>query len=140
MAFAIQWSPWLDSPKIEALAPEQPHFWGVPNFALRLVYGWDHRAIKRIVTSGKWTGTPDELLDHIAEGVILWPRGLPIREAADWVHTLIHTTIRGTKFAQQDHTCGGAAEIAAITTDRPFRWVCHKPLDSALVTAEERHR
>lgn len=71
MAYAIQWSAWLDSPKIEALALEQPHFWGVPNFALRLVYGWDHRAINRIVTSGRWTGTPDELLDHMAEGVIL---------------------------------------------------------------------
>ena len=140
MAYAIEWSPWLDSPKINPLGPEQPHTWGVPNFALRLIYGWDHRAIDRIVTSGMWTGTLDELLDHMTDGVILWPRGLPIREAVDWVHTLIHTTIRGTKFAQGDHTCGGAVEIAAITTDRPFRWVCHKPLDSALVTAEERNR
>ena len=135
--FAIDWAPWLDAPALRDLRLEQPYHWGVPEFALRLIYGWDHRAVDTIMASGKWTGTPEEFLDLLAGSVVVWPRRLPIREAADWIHTLIHTTIRGTKFAQRAHACGGPIEIAAISSDRPFRWVCHKRLDSALVTAEE---
>lgn len=136
--FTIEWAPWLDVPTVTELRGEQPYHWGVPQFALRLIYGWDHRAVEKIITSGKWTGTPEEILDLLADGAVVWPRRLPIREAVDWIHTLIHTTIRGTKFAQRAHACGGPIEIAAISADRPFRWVCHKRLDSALVTSEGR--
>lgn len=64
------------------------------------------------------------------------PTNLPLREAIDWIHTVIHTTIRAIKF-NQEHSCGGPVEIAVITTDRPFRWVCHKSLDAAIITAQQ---
>ena len=57
---------------------------------------------------------------------------LPIREAIDWVHASIYTTIQAMKFSHLAPVCGGPVEIAVITTDRPFRWVRHKRLDAAL--------
>jgi hypothetical protein len=121
-------------PKVRKLDEEAPCFWGVPQIMLRLLYGIDHDTIRAILESGKWQGTMDELAAIAAGRPLVWPRLLPIREAIDWVHTVIHTTIRGTKFASWPHFCGGPVEIAAITTDRPFRWVRHKRLDAAILS------
>ena len=60
------------------------------------------------------------------------PGVLPIREAIDWVHASIYTTIKGIKFSRFDPVCGGPIEVAVITTDRRFRWVRHKGLDAAM--------
>jgi hypothetical protein len=61
------------------------------------------------------------------------PQHLPIREAIDWIHASIHTTIKALKFSHLPPVCGGPVEVAVITTDRFFRWVRHKRFDSALV-------
>jgi hypothetical protein len=56
----------------------------------------------------------------------------PIRESIDFVHSVIHATIRAIKFSGHPQTCGGPIEIAVITSDRNFRWVRHKSFDSAI--------
>jgi hypothetical protein len=60
------------------------------------------------------------------------PFDLPIREAIDWLHASIYTTIKTMKFSHMTSVCGGSVEIAVITTDRRFRWVRHKGFDSAI--------
>lgn len=136
-AFQILWGLNLPVPTITELTQEAPWFWGVPQIMQRLLFGVDSQIIADIMQTNKWQGSPQELIDVALRNQLIFPRLLPIREAVDWVHTVIHTTIRGTKFAKWPHWCGGPVEIAAITTDRPFRWVRHKSLDAAIITAEE---
>jgi hypothetical protein len=61
---------------------------------------------------------------------------LPIREAIDFIHTYLHITIKGFKFRVGPPICGGPIEIAFISTDRPFRWVCHKGFERAIYEQE----
>ena len=136
-AYEILWGPLQTKCNFRELQGESPIFWGVPQIMQRLLYGFDNALMADILASGKWSGNEKDLIDIVAKHQLISPRLLPIREAIDWVHTVIHTTIRGTKFANWPHWCGGPVEIAAITTDRQFRWVRHKELDSAIITAEE---
>jgi hypothetical protein len=59
-------------------------------------------------------------------------KDLPMREAIDFVHHYLHTTIKTTKFMFGAPDCGGAIEVGFITTDRRFRWGCHKGFSSAI--------
>jgi hypothetical protein len=132
-AFEIWLYPTLESPDQPKPIPVgTPKFWGYSNLIDRLSYGMDSAVFHDVLTSGKWTGTPDDLLS-IATKNKLAPHGiLPIREAIDWVYSSIYTTIKGFKFSRLDPVCGGPIEIAAITTDRRLRWVRHKGLDAAI--------
>ncbi len=136
-ARVILWEPRMDKPSIDLVSREAPVFWGVPNIMQRLIFGFDQDVVAQIIQHPKWTGTLKELIDIIAANQLIQPSHLPIREAIDWIHTVIHTTIRGVKFAPWPHWCGGPIEIATVTTDRPFRWVCHKEMSAAIVTAQE---
>lgn len=136
-AYQILWGPHMDAAQVNKLPSEAPLMWGVPHMMQRLIFGFDQQTLERILASGKWNGTAEELTRLLQSQQLIQPNHLPIREAIDWVHTIIHTTIRGTKFAKWPHWCGGPVEIAVITTDRPFRWVCHKPLEAAVIIAQE---
>jgi len=57
---------------------------------------------------------------------------MPLRDAIDYMHFLVYSTIKHFKFAPGAPICGGAVEIAAITRDRGFRRIRTKPLDSAI--------
>ena len=57
---------------------------------------------------------------------------LPLREAIDYVHTYLAATIKALKFRFGPPICGGPVEIAYISTDRSFRWACHKSFESAM--------
>lgn len=137
-AFEVSWDPRQNSALVREVRQETPVMWGVPHFMDRLIFGIDSSVVARIANSERWTGTHDELYDLVASHPLIRPRSLPIREAIDWIHTCIHTTIRGIKFASLPHSCGGPIEIGVITTDRPFRWVLHKPMDAATVSAQSR--
>jgi hypothetical protein len=63
---------------------------------------------------------------------LAFPGSMPLRDAIELVHSMIDATIKAMKFSQLAHTCGGPIEVAVVTTDRPFRWVKHKPFDVAL--------
>jgi hypothetical protein len=58
---------------------------------------------------------------------------LPIREAIDFIYSYLHITVKTEKFKFGPPTCGGPIEIGLISTDRMFRWVRHKPFDSAII-------
>lgn len=46
---------------------DAPNFWGCPNLIKRLIYGVDETVFREILNSGKWNGTPEELIpDHFA--------------------------------------------------------------------------
>ena len=102
--------------------------WGAPNMMIRLVKGFDSNLLDAILASGNWTGTPADLHAVLAKFELLHPI-LPIRDAVDFVHSCIHSTIKALKFSALSQTCGGPIEIAVITSDRKFRWVRHKPWD-----------
>ena len=89
-----------------------------------------------ILNSGKWSGTEQDLLEIVGRGFLTPPSNLPIREAIDYLYAEIFTTIKAMKFSQLAPICGGPIEIAVITTDRPFRWVCHKELSRAITDSE----
>ena len=135
--YAVEWNPCRPRVALTELPAEAANFRGVPQVIERLIHGYDRDLVVNILESGKWQGSSEELLDVLQASRLIQPTHLPIREAIDWVHTVIHTTIRAIKFAGW-HMCGGPVEIAVITTDRPFRWVCHKRLGAAIITSQER--
>jgi len=132
-AFEILYNPLLDSePKPKLLVNGNPRFWGCPNLIDRLALGIDPGLFRAILESDKWIGSHEDLFELISRGVLGVPQDLPIREAIDLVYAKIYTTIKTMKFSHLSPVCGGPIEIAVITSDRPFRWVCHKSLCEAI--------
>jgi hypothetical protein len=132
-AFETVYGPDRTAPDpVQPLILGSPRFWGVPNLIERLLYGIDSGVADAILSSGKWQGGMDELFAVVQPFFLGQPQHLPIREAIDWIHSSIHTTIKAMKFSHLPPVCGGAVEIAVITTDRSFRWVRHKRFDSAI--------
>jgi hypothetical protein len=133
-AFETRYSPDRTFPApVQALQVGTPRFWGVPNLMERLLFGIDQGVLDAILASGRWSGTPNDLFALIQPFFLGQPQHLPIREAIDWIHASLHTTIKALKFSHLPPVCGGSVEVAVITTDRNFRWVRHKRFDSALV-------
>lgn len=130
-AFEIIIGPLAAGPIVQE-RPPGCYFWGAPNPIHRLVFGCDEQLKTAIMNSGKWTGTRPELDTLVAQHVLSHPPTVPIREAIDFVHACISSTIKAFKFSPQAQICGGPIEIAVITTDRQFRWVRHKAWDAAI--------
>jgi hypothetical protein len=121
-AYEILFNPLQTTPpNPQALTLGKAKFWGCPNLIERLIYGIEDPLFQRILQSGKWTGTPDELFKQVEQGALGQPRDLPIREAIEWIYASIYTTIKAMKFSHLAPVCGGPIEIAVISTDRPFR-------------------
>lgn len=132
-AFQIAYGPDLTAPPDpQALRCGSSFFWGCPNIIERVLFGWDEALFHAVAESDKWKGTKQDLFDLIWQRRIAQPSDLPLREAVDWVHGVIYTTIKAMKFSHYSPICGGPIEIAVISTDRPFRWVRHKRFDEAL--------
>lgn len=114
-------------------------FWGARLFIFR-VLGVETSVVSDILATGKWTGTPQELqaLFLARRTPLTWP--LPLRETIDSIHALLHLTIKVMKFTSIPPVCGGHIELAAITTDRRFRWITHKSLGAALDTPQRMQR
>jgi hypothetical protein len=110
-------------------------FWGAPNMIQRLIFGLDDGLKTSIMTSGKWTGTLADLETLSAQHTLAHPI-IPIRDAIDFVHSFIFSTIKAFKFSTHSQICGGPIELAVITTDRRFRWIRHKELDAAISEGE----
>lgn len=98
----------------------------------RLILGLDYQVFRTILASGKWNGTAEELVDTIQPTRLAQPFDLPIREAIDWIHASIYTTIKVMKFSHLPPVCGGVVEVAVVTSDRNFRWVSHKRMGEAI--------
>jgi hypothetical protein len=118
-----------------------PYLSGIPNIFNRLMIGFDDSlptTLRENLRVG--LGNPanfDQVFDvafaNTASRLPLSGQpNLPMREAIDFVHTSIYTTVKFFKFSLGIHFCGGPAEVGFVSTDRPFRWVTHKEFDSAI--------
>jgi hypothetical protein len=128
-AYSITFDPLAAKP-----LPAQFTLWnfaGIPNMIKRLIFGYDDEVKLDLLGSGKWTGSSVEL-DTLPAQHQLVTAMLPIREAIDFIHACIYSTIKAMKFSSLAQACGGPIEIAVITTDRRFRWVRHKEWDAAI--------
>lgn len=135
-AFVVTFDPTLTvRPTGVAMQMDSTQWWGVPNVIQRMVHGADDNLRHAIMTSGKWTGTLQELNDLIALQSFRHA-SLPIRDAIDYVYSCIHCTIKAMKFSSLPQVCGGPIEVAVITTDRKFRWVRHKQFSAAINDGE----
>lgn len=122
-------------PILRTASSEGFQWWGVPNMVARLVFGSDPNLKAAILDSPHWSGTQADL-DQLLASQQLVHASLPIRDAIDYVHSCIYSTIKAMKFSSLAQVCGGPIEIAVITTDRKFRWVRHKPWDAAIIDGE----
>ncbi|MER9005901.1 hypothetical protein NKI15_19920 [Mesorhizobium sp. M0862] len=130
-AFTIAFDPLAGKPKATQIISGY-QFWGAPNMIQRLIFGCDDELRQAILSSGKWGGTTAELEAILAQQELAHPI-VPIRDALDFIHACIASTIKALKFSTFSQICGGPIEIAVITADRPFRWVRHKEWDSAIM-------
>jgi hypothetical protein len=131
-AFTVVFDPMLAAaPVPTAMLQSTIQWFGVPNMILRLMKGHDITLPEKILNSGKWAGTRQDL-DTLLKGLELSHAMLPVRDAVDFVYTSIHSTIKAMKFSSLPQVCGGPIEVAVVTTDRKFRWVRHKSWTSAI--------
>lgn len=130
-AFQIIFDPLSGKPSPHVIPQGSYTFWGAPNMIRRLMFGWDNPLKQAILNSGKWNGSEADLVT-ILDQQRLAPMPLPIRDAVDFVHACIYSTIKAMKFSNLFQVCGGPIEIAVITSDRRFRWVRHKQWDAAI--------
>lgn len=130
-AYEIIFDPVATIPAPVQVTPLSHRWWGVPNIINRLILGADDNLFNEIMASPFWTGASDDLLDIIKNQNLMFSV-LPIRDAVDFVHTCIRSTGKAMRFTDFPQVCGGAPEVAVITTDRNFRWVTHKMWDTAI--------
>lgn len=99
-ALEILYNPGQTGPQaVNPIALGTTRFWGWPSLIERLLYGIDNFLLQTILQSGKWQGTQKDLFDLIFPHCLGQPLHLPIREAVDWVHASIYTTIKTMKFS-----------------------------------------
>lgn len=131
---------WFDGrktkPSPSPVPMNDPRYFGAPNYVLRLIDGCDPGFRRAILASGKWSGTEQDLIELLREFALGRPDALPIRDVVDFVHSSILSTIKALKFSHLSQICGGPIELAVITSDRQFRWVRHKPWDSAVADGD----
>lgn len=130
-AMAVVFEPLMPKPTAVPVQMDGYGFWGAPNMVSRLIHGSDARLRGDILNSGHWTGSPADL-DAILGRFVFGHLRAPIRDAIDFVHSYIFSTIKAFKFSSMAQICGGPIELAVIRTDRPFQWVKHKPWHAAL--------
>ena len=131
-AYEITYNLTMNTPEVTSLEIGAPRFWGWGNLIERLLFGMDRRLMNAICDSDHWDGDLRDLVRLIKDECLIQPTIVPIRQAVDWIHASIYTTIKSMKFSHLAPVCGGPIELAVITSDRMFRWVRHKDLDSAL--------
>lgn len=129
-AFELEFNPQLRSQPPAAKIQRLKHF-GNSNIVSRIIGAFDEDIKKAILLSGYWNGDKDDLEGVLANLKLERP-DMTIRDAIDFVHYTIYSTVKATKFSTRDKDCGGPIELAVITTDRKFRWVKHKSWDSAI--------
>lgn len=134
-AFEITFHPLTGVTDPQPIGVSEPMFWGWPSLMQRLLFGIDERLFEQILASGHWGADRQALVDLTRSHVLGQAFNLPLREAVDFVYASIYTTIKALKFSHYPPVCGGPIEIAAITSDRPFRWIRHKRLPEAILTA-----
>jgi len=134
------------TPTVAKLGVGEASFSGSPEYFNRVFRGFDLGlpqllydelcGIKAELPSG-FADDLKQAFENVAQKLVMSGfRDLPIREAIDYVHTYLHITIKGAKFRFGPQLVGGPIEIGFVSTDRRFRWVCHKSHGSAVFEQE----
>lgn len=131
-AFVMIFDPLAGKPAPIQIPMGQTACWGAPKIFRRLILGIDPDLHHEILQSGKWSGTEADLM-AIIDKHRLYNASMPIRDAVDFVHACISSTIKIIKSSFLPQVCGGPIELAVITTDRQYRWVSHKEWHAAIV-------
>ncbi|WP_353091674.1 hypothetical protein [Methylibium sp.] len=139
IACSMQFSPDGGKPSPTEHKVESFSWWGMPNIVKRLIFGADDNLKRAVVKSPHWKGTDADFDGLLAEQRLMHG-SLPIRDAVDYVHSCIYSTIKAMKFSSFLQVCGGPIEVAVITTDRKFRWVRHKSWEAAILDGESHAR
>jgi hypothetical protein len=134
-AYEIMFDPLQGKPVPAQIPPGAWKFWGAPNMIQRLIFGADDDLKENLMKSGHWKGTRADLDAVLLQSTLAHPI-VPIRDAIDFVHACIFSTIKAIKFSSLSQICGGPIELAVVTTDRRFRWVRHKPWDVAITDGD----
>jgi hypothetical protein len=138
-AWVTIFSPIQTSPPVpQPLQMGVPYFWGQKFLVERLANGIDPEFVAMILNSGKWSGAPQDLFQILSQKKLRFQGIMPLRDAVELLYSMVDCTIKTMKFSQLPPTCGGPIEVAVITTDRPFRWVRHKPFGVALQRMHQR--
>jgi hypothetical protein len=144
--FRVEFGSGNDEPKITGLNIGEASFSGSPEYFNRVFRGFDlglpqmlHDELRGINAELPSSFADDlkRAFENVAQKLLMVGfRDLPIREAIDYVHTYLHITIKGAKFRFGPQLVGGPIEIGFVSTDRRFRWVCHKKHSSAVFEQE----
>ena len=113
-------------------------FDGCPSPASRLVYGFDDVAwsiVSPFIPGDQQQAILDQLQAPSEFRAAPSPT-LPLRDALDYVHWIVYSTIKYYKFTELPTVCGGKVELACVTSDRGFRWITHKSLDWSIGDVE----
>ena len=70
------------------------NFWACANIVQRLIFGIDPNIFEAIISSGKWSGSRDELVAIRNQNLLAPPMALPLREAIDWMYSMIYSTVK----------------------------------------------
>lgn len=135
--------------KAPALTPFQvgeAKFRGAPQMFMRAYHGYDPELPQLVLNELNVLLQPppanlEQMLQTAFNNAIQKiTRGgfadMPIREAIDFIHMYLHLTIKAFKFRFGPQVVGGPIEIGFISCDRNFRWIRHKPFDSAVLEEE----
>ena len=143
-AYTVEFEPVKSTtaPKPKAVPFGLPSFWGAPLMIDRVISNYDANVIKDILSAQvdpkdpksalRWNGSRQDLVDIFFKHELRVQPQMPIRDAVDFVHSAISMTCKWIRFAQLPPVCGGAVEVAVVTSDREFRWVRHKAFDVAI--------
>lgn len=129
----------FDSQKVKELTLGELEFNGMPETVLRIVNGYDPLLQSELLQAGV---SPADFAD-CAKKCSITPliEHMPLRDAIDFVHFLVYSTVKLNRYRGGPVMVGGSIEIATLTADRGFRWIMHKPLNESIgVTANHHFR
>jgi acetolactate synthase-1/2/3 large subunit len=104
--------------------------WGLERHPMRLLYGYDGRLPDALRRAGLDAAKFEQCAG--AFRIALNLDYMPLRDAIDFAHFLIYSTIKLHRYRGIAAFVGGPIEIAAVTADRGFRWIVHKSLRESI--------
>lgn len=117
---------------VERLNRGDMKFRGASDAVCRIIKGFDPALIEELSKHNVDKNLVLSCAQRI--GISPFAEHMPLRDAIDFVHFLVYATIKLHRYKGGAPLVGGPIEIAALTADRGFRWILHKPLSESIGT------